>query len=310
MNRKHYFTHCFILQLALVHLAGADTLVISPGETVAKDFLIYQIGSNEPFTGGVVSTRYDGSKAYEEPYVSGKLHGTRTEWNRLGKQLSERNYVDGAMTGPETYWYANGQIMAVTNFKQGARHGLVTRWCENGRKRSEWSYVENMKDGVQSAWYADGQKRSEATYKNDKPRGPQISWHSNGQKRFDLSMDPSRQVITATNWYENGQKRCEASNTRGESSTTRTAWDENGNQLELDEQKNRTHCQSQFESTAPKPNESIVSVRSGPDGSTRYGTADGQTTATEIEVSESDREKMMSISRDARECGLPGEMSR
>ncbi len=308
MNRRHRFTLFFVLQIVSVQLAIAEALVISPNEIVEKNFLIYQVGSNEPFTGRVMSTRYDGSKAYEEPYVNGRLHGARTEWDRLGNRISETNYIDGAMTGPETHWYLSGQVMAVTHYVKGARHGLSTRWCENGQKRFEWSYANNTKNGMQSTWYVSGQKYSESIFKDGRPRGRLAKWYEDGQLKTSVNVDSNRQVRTATYWYENGQKQCEEIRAKGEP-PTRTAWDESGNRLELDEYAYRAHCRSSLDSTALRPGESIVSVRSDSDGATRYGTAGSETTMTEIELSASDREKIASRRKELRECGLPGEMS-
>jgi antitoxin component YwqK of YwqJK toxin-antitoxin module len=308
-NRKHHFTFFFVLQIVSVQLAIAENPIISPNEIVEKNFLIYQVGSNEPFTGRVMSTRYDGSKAYEEPYVDGRLHGARTEWDRLGNRISETTYSDGAKTGPESHWYLSGQVMAVTHYEKGARHGLSTRWCENGQKRFEWSYVNNIRNGRQSTWYVNGQKNSESIYKEGRPRGRLTKWYEDGQMKTSVDVDPDRQVLTSTNWYENGQKQCEEIRAKGEP-PTKTAWDESGNRLDIDEQAYRAHCRSSLDSTTLRPGESIVSVRSGPDGATRYGTVGSETTMTDIELSASDREKMTSRLGELRECGLPGEMSR
>jgi len=308
MNRKRHFTFFFVIQIVSVQLAIAEKPIISPNEIVEKNFLIYQVGSNEPFTGRVMSTRYDGSKAYEEPYVDGRLHGARTEWDRLGNRISETTYSDGAKTGPESHWYLSGQVMAVTHFEKGARHGLSTRWCENGQKRFEWSYTDNVRNGLQSTWYVNGQKSSEAIYRDGRRRGRLTKWYENGQLKTDVNIDSSRQIITSTDWHDNGQKKCEEIRPRGEP-LAQSAWDESGNRLDLEEQAFRSYCNSMSDTVRPGPGERIVSVRSGPDGTTRYGTVGNETTMTEIELSASDREKMASRLGELRECGLPGEMS-
>ncbi len=308
MIRKHHFTFFIVVQFVSVPLAIAQTPVITPNETVGKDFLVYQVGSNEPFTGRVISTRYDGSKDYEEPYVNGRLHGARTEWDRLGNRISARTYVEGAITGPETYWYLSGQLMAVTHFLKGARHGLATRWCANGQKRYEWSYTDHTKNGLQSDWYVNGQKRSEFSIKDGRFEGPFTQWYEDGQMQTKLIIDPSRQALAGTQWYENGQKKCEGTRAKGEP-PMRTAWDESGNRLDLDEQAYRAHCSSGPEYAALRPGERIVSGRSGPEGMTRYGTVGNVTTMTKIEISASDLEEMTSSLRESLACGLPGEMS-
>jgi antitoxin component YwqK of YwqJK toxin-antitoxin module len=296
------------IQIASAQVALADSTVISPNQIVERDFLVYQVGSSVPFAGSVISTRYDGSKDYEEHYVDGRLHGARTEWDRLDNRISETTFVNGAKTGPETFWYASGQLMAITHFENGGRHGQASRWCENGQKRFEWSYANNMKNGVQIAWYLNGQKRSAGVFADDRPSGRLTRWYENGQLWSDTGKDPDRKIVTSTIWYENGQKQCESVYAKGES-PTKTAWDESGNRLDLDQQAFLAHCNSSLGPVMPRPGERIVSVRSGPDGTTRYGTVGNETTMTEIELSASDREKSASRFKEAAECGLPGEFA-
>ena len=297
------------IQIASVQFAFADSTAISPNQIVERDFLVYQVGSSVPFAGSVISTRYDGSKDYEELYVDGRLHGARTGWDRQGNKISETTYVNGAKTGPETFWYASGQMMAMTHFVNAGRHGLASRWCANGQKRFEWSYANNMKDGVQTSWWVNGQKRTAGVYTDDRPSGRLTRWFENGQLWSDVRKDTDRQIITSTVWYENGQKQCETVILKGES-PTRTAWDDSGKRLEIDEQAFLTHCNSSMGPAMLKPGERIVSVRSNSEGTTRYGTVGNETTMTTIEMSATDREKMKSRGREAAECGLPGAMAR
>ncbi len=288
--------------------AVAEAAAISPNQLVQKSFLVYQEGSSEPYSGRVISTRYDGSKEYEEHYVDGKLHGPRTDCDRLGNQVSQTTYVNGAKTGPETFWYANGQVMAITNFESGARQGTASRWCRNGQKRFEWSYANNLKNGTQRAWYPNGQKQNQMVFKDDRASGRITRWYANGQLRSDTRRDPDRKVIISTSWYENGQKQCEAIRAKGEP-PTRTAWDKDGIVLALNEEQYFAHCNSWLGSALPKPGERIVSVWGTPNKATRYGTVGNKTTATEIEVSAAEREKMIESGKAAAECGLPREMT-
>jgi antitoxin component YwqK of YwqJK toxin-antitoxin module len=296
------------IQMASAQVALADSTAISPKQIVERDFLVYQVGSSAPFAGSVISTRYDGSKDYEERYIDGRLHGARTGWDRSGNRVSETMYVNGAKTGPETFWYTSGQVMAITNFVDGGRHGLSSRWCENGQKRFEWSYANNMKNGVQTAWYPSGQKQNEGVFTDDRPSGRLSRWYENGQLTSDVSRDPDSQIVTSTIWYESGQKKCEGVFAKGES-PTKTAWDESGNRLEIDEQAYLAYCNSSLGPAMLRPGERAVSVRSDPDGATRYGTVGNETTMTKVELSASDREKMKSIGRELVECGLTGAMS-
>jgi antitoxin component YwqK of YwqJK toxin-antitoxin module len=310
MKRNHRFTLFFALQIVSVQLATAEPAVISPNEIVEKNDLVYQVGSNEPFTGRVISTRYDGSKAYEEPYVNGKLYGARTEWDRLGNRISETNYIDGAMTGPETHWYLSGQVMAITHYVKGARHGLSTRWCENGQKRFEWSYANNMKNGMQSTWYLSGQKYSEYFYADGRRSIRLTKWHKNGQMKIHVDADQNRQVITATYWHENGQKQCEGVRARVEP-PRKTAWDKYGNVLELEEKDFIAHCNSSLGPDLRRPGQvDGADTRGDLNAMSYYSTIGNATTASELELSASQRADMVFRANEAVECGLPSEMIR
>ncbi|MGI9199812.1 MAG: toxin-antitoxin system YwqK family antitoxin [Woeseiaceae bacterium] len=306
MIRMLHLGTIIAIQIAVAQSTLAETAPISPDRIVVKDFLVYQVGSNDPYTGLVISTRYDGSKDYEEHYVSGQLHGARTSWDRGDIRISETTYVSGAKTGPESFWYSNGQIMAVTNMLNGGRHGTSTRWCKDGQKRFEWSYADNMKNGLQVAWYPNGQKQSESIYKNDRASGRLTRWYENGQLRSDVNADRVRKSITSTSWYESGQIQCEAVMAEGRP-RTRKAWDDDGNLLELGEQEFLAHCNSWLGSAMPRSGEHIVSVRGDLNSATRYGTVGNTTTETAIKVSAAERERLLSRGKSVLECGLPRE---
>ena len=308
MKTTFHFSMFLLAQVLSVPLLLAATTTISPNQIVEKNFLVYREGSSEPYTGLVVSARYDGSKEYEEHYLDGQLHGPRTDWDRGGNQISQTTYVHGAKTGPETHWYANGQVMAVTNYANGARHGTASRWCKNGQKRFEWTYANNQKNGTQAAWYPNGQEQSRMVFKDDRPRGRLTRWYENGQLWSDTRGDPDRKIVTSTSWYETGQKRCEAIIAKGEP-PARSAWDENGNVLELNEEQYFAHCNSWLGPASPKTGERIVSIRVTPNEATRYATVGTKTTETEIEVSAAEREKVRARGQAAAECGLPREMA-
>lgn len=311
MKKTFCFNIIFVVQIVSFQPAIAEPPAISPNQIVEKSFLVYQIGSNVPYSGLVVSIRYDGSKAYEERYVDGRSHGARTEWDQLGNKVSEITYENGAKTGPETYWYSSGQVMAITYFANGGRHGPATRWCKTGQKRIEWLYANNMKNGVQKMWYVNGQIATQDIWADDRPSGRMTRWYENGQMKSDVNADADRKIVTSTKWYEDGQKQCEAIIAKGEP-PTRTAWGKKGNVLELDYEELLTHCNSGADAwpgTEFRPGETIVSVRGSLDRLTRYSTIGNETTEEEIEVSAAQREKMISDAKSVRECGLPRAMA-
>ena len=221
------------LHWVMVLTTPASATAISPNQIVERDFRVYEVGSSTPFTGTVVSTRYDGSVYYEENYVDGTLHGLRTEWDREGNKISETTYEKGSKTGPETFWYSNGQVMAVTPFLNGGFHGQLTRWCRNGQKRYEWSYSNNVKDGPYLKWYANGQKHLEYVYSDDQLHGMQTQWYASGQKEFEGVFAHGIKHGAHTGWHENGQKRFDGIYSDGRRGDRFTRWYEDG-QLHTD----------------------------------------------------------------------------
>ncbi len=308
MKKIFCFNIIFVVQIVSFQPAIAEPPAISPNQIVEKSFLVYQIGSNVPYSGLVVSIRYDGSKAYEERYVDGRSHGARTEWDQLGNKVSEITYENGAKTGPETYWYSSGQVMAITHFANGGRHGPATRWCKTGQKRIEWLYANNMKNGVQKIWYVNGQISWQGIWADDRPSGRMTRWYENGQMKSDVNADADRKIVTSTKWYEDGQKQCEAIIAKGEP-PTRTAWGKKGNVLEFDEQEFIAHCNSEEGLSMLRTGEVIASVSGELYRMTRYPTIGNETTEEEIEVSAAQREKMISDAKSAAECGLPRAMA-
>ena len=185
-----------VIQIVSSLHAFADSAAVSPNQIVEKSFLVYQIGSNVPYSGLVASIRYDGSKAYEENYIGGKMHGSRTEWDRLGNKISEITYKNGTKNGPETSWYLSGQTASESTFTDGFPSGRMTRWYENGQLWSDVNADLDRQVATSTTWYESGQKQCEAIIAKGEPP-KRTAWDKNGHV---LELDHEAFLTHCNSW--------------------------------------------------------------------------------------------------------------
>jgi len=94
-----------------------DMVVLHPSLIEERDGIAYQMGSDQPFTGSVVSTFVSGNKS------------------------SEMSYKNGLRDGPATTWYENGHLRLKSEYREGVRVGRWTSWDENGHVMFQKEYV-------------------------------------------------------------------------------------------------------------------------------------------------------------------------
>jgi antitoxin component YwqK of YwqJK toxin-antitoxin module len=191
------------LVLSLVVLCGyaqEPVRVIESNQTRQNDdFLTYEIGSSEPFTGAVVTLGPNGQKERETNYVNGSAVGA-TAWYENGQKEYERNYFDGKRHGLQTEWDENGQKKSEYNYFDDKRHGLTISWGENGQKSYEFNYVDGKKDGLQTTWWPNGQKNSESNYVDDEPHGLITNWNGHGEKTTERNYVDGKLHGLTTEW--------------------------------------------------------------------------------------------------------------
>ena len=110
---------------ALMLMLGCSSEPIDVDKLVERGGLHYEVNSDKPFSGEVISWYYSGQL---------KKKGT---------------YKDGELDGLETWWYENGQKESEGTYKNGEEDGLWTWWYENGQKKYEITY----KDGKQKRYF-------------------------------------------------------------------------------------------------------------------------------------------------------------
>ena len=118
---------------------------VDGSKVVVRDGLVYEINSETPFTGDVVSKYENGQKEAEGTFKDGKAEGLATWWAENGQKRGEGTWKDGKLEGLLTQWHENWQKRQEGTYKDGKPEGLLTRWRKNGQKLSETTYKDGKK---------------------------------------------------------------------------------------------------------------------------------------------------------------------
>ena len=85
-----------------------------------------------PFTGQIDSMHETGHLAIRLRYVSGEVHGERTEYYRNGALQDRRYYRHGVLVGTRRWWFPNGAIWGEEHYVDGKLHGRKVCWHMEG----------------------------------------------------------------------------------------------------------------------------------------------------------------------------------
>lgn len=123
-------------------LLSACSTEIDISKTMQRNGRIYQIGSDEPFTG----------------YVVGK---GRNEGYRRHGYTFKKAYQDGVLHGKSYFYFPNGKIESVEPYEGGILDGVVTRYYDNGQVRARIHFVDGYRGGSKGEmfWDRDGNQR-------------------------------------------------------------------------------------------------------------------------------------------------------
>ena len=99
--------------------------------------LMYEVNSDDPFTGKVVEYWPNGEKKTEGEVLNGMLHGKVVYWYEDGQKYNETEYRDNKPHGKETGWYKTGQKEGVGYYRDGKVEGKTIMWYKSGQKRKE-----------------------------------------------------------------------------------------------------------------------------------------------------------------------------
>lgn len=119
------------------------TSKIEESKTYQRNGLLYQIGSEEPYTGIVT-----GESSHE---------GYRRKPFRFKKA-----YEDGRLNGRSFYYYLDGKVESVEPYENGIINGVVTRYYQNGQLKARLHFVDGMRGGIKGEmfWNEDGSRKN------------------------------------------------------------------------------------------------------------------------------------------------------
>lgn len=135
ISRPGVFLGCFLVFFIL-----SCTSEIPIQEVRVKRGVVYQKGSEEPFTGFVI--------------------GKSSEGYRDQKCQFKKQYKEGVLDGRSEFFYPNGKLESIEPYKDGELNGIVTRYYENGKIRARIHFVEGLRGGDKGEmfWDKNGKK--------------------------------------------------------------------------------------------------------------------------------------------------------
>lgn len=132
---------------------------------VEKSGIIYQIGSDKPFTGQVKDTVQN--KIIEYNLISGKKYG-----DFIVKQLNGTLEINGSMNdnkneGVWHYYYSDGSLESTGTFYNDKLEGAWKWYFPNGKIRVEGYFQENQRVGTWKFYDEKARVVKEISYRND-----------------------------------------------------------------------------------------------------------------------------------------------
>ena len=98
-----------IIMLLSATILFSCTKEVELSSLVERNYLVYEINSDEPFSGKAVGQN---SEAY---YSDGRLHGLKKIWHGNGQLRFEGNYIDGKIVSSPTRWLSDGTSAEMTD---------------------------------------------------------------------------------------------------------------------------------------------------------------------------------------------------
>ena len=119
---------------------------IPSDQLVERQGIYYEVNSQTPFTGRVVSYHENGQLEAKGNFKDGELHGLMESYHENGQLWIKRNYKDGELHGLMESYHENGQLLKRANYKDGEIDGLLEVFDKEGNPTK----IEVWKDGVRN----------------------------------------------------------------------------------------------------------------------------------------------------------------
>ena len=155
--------------------------VIDESDLNYRNDKYYEVNSDTPYTGKIVSYYENGQLEYLENYKDGVAHGLCEGYYENGQLSYSENYKNDYPHGLCKGYYENGQLEYSENYKDGELHGLLEHYYENGQMERYGNFVNGEPDGFTFTYYENGQLEYLETYEDGELHGLQECYDEDGQ---------------------------------------------------------------------------------------------------------------------------------
>lgn len=127
-------------------------------QLIIRDDLLYQFGSDTPFSGEITDVHENGEPQATLTVVNGLLEGTLTRYDEEGRARLELRFVNGREHGPFRSYYPDGGVRQEGTYVQGGLEGVMAAYDQTGGLRQVISYQSGLPNGEGIRWNEDGEE--------------------------------------------------------------------------------------------------------------------------------------------------------
>jgi len=167
-----------IITLLFALIISNCTKKVEKDALVERNGLMYEINSDEPFSGEVVDD-YSAT-----PFENGKRNGVKKDWYKNGQPKVEASYKSDQLDGEYKEW--NKKLPQpqwddlINQFKNDQIRWRLEDWYKNGQPKVEANYNSGQLDSIYREWHPEGHLAIEAEYNSGKVNGLYKAWNNSG----------------------------------------------------------------------------------------------------------------------------------
>ena len=172
-------------------------------EVVERGGLIYEVNSDEPFTGSVVDYWDNNQLESRREYKNGIPNGLTEEYYKNGQVEYKRTFKDGLpIDGYYEEYHYNGNLKSKFNVKDGEVFGLRENFYSDGKLESKLNF--NTNSVISESFYKDGTLRERSNSKKGIMDGLFEEFYENGNLKSRVNYKNGRFGGLWEKFYENG----------------------------------------------------------------------------------------------------------
>jgi antitoxin component YwqK of YwqJK toxin-antitoxin module len=201
-----------LLPILCLLIIASCSKEIPSDQLIERQGLYYEINSQTPFSGRVVSYSYIyGSYNHEtvDEYDNGLIiccdECSYCIDNQLKEKVNLKKDKSNFKDGPFEAYFKNSQLESKGNFKDGEWNGLYESYYENGLLREKANWKDGELDGFWESYYENGLLREKANWKDGKKDGLYELYFMNGQLEVKENYKDGELEGLSEQYSENGQ---------------------------------------------------------------------------------------------------------